>query len=144
MKFFFLGKLRTCTRDCHWKETHHPQHQKGKILVVTVFRSFAHPLVLFWPQARQRELPCSQHSQTHAASSLPVALLSVGEAVLTNTAGSCWRKVVDFLWSSERCTDQISCSADYKRVGQSRSAGFWAAHAGKQIPQLENPERNEN
>lgn len=99
-------------------------------------------LVLATGKAK-RALPWSRHSQTHAASSLPMALLSAGESVVTNTAGSCWRKVVDFLWSSEQCTDQISCSADYERVAQSRRAGFWAAHAGKQIPQLENPERNE-
>lgn len=73
---------------------------------MTVFRSFAHPPCPVLATGKAKGTPCSLHRLTLPASSFPVALLSAGEGVVTNTAGSCWRRVVDFLWSPEWCTDQ--------------------------------------
>lgn len=110
MKFFFPRKVKDLHQGLPPKRNPSSPASERKDSGCYRVLLLCSPLVLSWPQARQRE--------THAARSLPVALLSAGEGVVTNTAGSCWRKVVDSLWSSEQCTDQISCSADCERVGK--------------------------
>lgn len=49
-------------------------------------------------------------TQSHTARSFPAALLGRRREVrVTDPAGSCWEKVIDFLWSTEWCADQWEC-----------------------------------
>lgn len=91
--------------------------------------------------------PCALSTQTHPASIFPGDMLSTGEEesqglILLVLVQEKW--LTSFDQQSGVLISVISCSADCEHVGQSRRAGSRAAHAGKQIPQLENPESHDN
>lgn len=79
---------------------------RKEILAVRTYSSFSPPLHWPRPKPRQREHTQLFIHRLKIASSIPVALLTAGEGVVTNTAGSCWRKVAGFLWSTEWYAEQ--------------------------------------
>lgn len=107
IKFFPKKFKGAATRDCHWKEMHHSQLQKGTILADVVSLLCSSPPCPVLATARQREQPWSLHTDSNCQElSSGLALGRGREVIVTDTAGSCWRKVVDFLWSTEWCADQ--------------------------------------